>query len=58
MDQRAHVVRDTTVAGGAQFDSGILEAGDTFAFTFPDSGLYDYACSADGAMTGSVTVQP
>lgn len=57
-DKHAHVVRDTPASGSGQFDSGILERGDSFAFIFPDSGLYNYACSADGATTGTVNVQP
>lgn len=57
-DTREHIVRDKPVEGSAQFDSGILQPGDVFAFTFLQVGSYTYECSEDGSMTGTVTVQP
>lgn len=55
-DNNEHVVRHIPEAGSGQFDSGTLSPGDTFAFTFPESGQYSYACSADGGMTAMITV--
>lgn len=57
-DTREHVVRHEPAEGNAQFDSGTLQPGDTFSFTFPQPGTYTYDCSMDGAMTGTITVQP
>ena len=49
------------IPGGAtdQFDSGILNAGATFTFTFSDPGTFKYFCKPHGlccGMTGSVIV--
>jgi plastocyanin len=57
-DTRDHVVRDSPAAGEGQFASGTLQPGDSFAFTFLQSGTYTYLCSLDGTVTGTVTVQP
>jgi len=56
--RREHIVRDVTVAGESQFDSGILKPGDFFGFTFPQPGSYTVACSEDGDLTGTITVEP
>ena len=55
---REHVVRDITVEGKSQFDSGSLKSGDAFAFTFSQPQAYKYECSADGALTGTISVEP
>jgi len=55
---REHVVRDITVEGKSQFDSGPLQSSDTFAFTFLQPQMYKYECSANGALTGTITVEP
>lgn len=57
-DSREHIVRHDPVEGNGQFDSGTLQPGDVFEFTFVQSGEYRYVCSQDGAMTGIVTVEP
>lgn len=57
-DSREQIVRDKPAEGNGQFDSGILQPGDSFAFTFSQPGSYTYECSVDGALTGTVTVQP
>ena len=57
-DSREHVVRHKPAEENGQFDSGTSQPGDSFAFTFPQPGSYIYECSVDGAMTGTVTVQP
>jgi predicted lipoprotein with Yx(FWY)xxD motif/plastocyanin len=51
-DSAAHTVTD---AGGA-FDSGNMEQGATFSFTFTKSGTYDYVCSYHAGMKGQVVV--
>jgi len=57
-DSREHVVRHKPAEENGQFDSGTLQPGDSFAFSFPQPGSYIYECSVDGAMTGTITVQP
>jgi hypothetical protein len=53
---REHIVRDSTVEGKSQFDSGSLQSGDTFSFTFSEPQTYKYQCSADGSLIGTITV--
>lgn len=53
-----HVVRDITIEGSSQFDSGILKSGDTFSFTFLQAKKYTYECSEDGLLMGVITVEP
>jgi hypothetical protein len=57
-DAHDHIVRDKPAKRNGQFDSGILKTGDSFAFTFMNTGDYPYECSEDGSGTGIVTVQP
>jgi plastocyanin len=57
-DNREHIVRDNPAEGKGQFDSGGLQPGDVFTFTFTQPGDYSYACSADDAMTGTIRVEP
>ncbi len=47
----------TAKEGPDGFDSGDLESGDTFSFTFEEAGTYDYYCSIHPTMTASVTVE-
>lgn len=43
---------------GETVESGVLEAGGTFAFEFTSAGILEYECSVHGAaMSGTVTVQ-
>ena len=44
-----------TVTGGA-FDSGNLDAGQTFSFTFEEPGTFAYACQYHDEMVGTITV--
>lgn len=53
-----HIVRDKAVESKSQFDSGILKPGDNFVFTFLQPASYTYDCSADGVLTGTITVEP
>lgn len=57
-DEREHIVRHKPAEGTSQFDSGTLQPGDSFAYTFLQPGTYMYLCSADGNTLGTVTVQP
>jgi len=56
--RREYFVRDITVEGESQFDSGILKPGDNFALTFSQPESYTYACSDDGDLRGTITVNP
>lgn len=53
-----HVVRDITVQGESQFNSGPLMPGDTFTITLSQPQSYKYECSEDGSLTGTVTIEP
>lgn len=53
-----HIVREEAVEGKSKFDSGILKPGDSFAFTFLQPASYTYDCSANGVLTGIITVNP
>ena len=57
-DDRAHIVRHIPDQGDSQFDSGILNMGDSFSFTFVQPGVYTYQCLIEYEATGTVTVQP
>jgi len=57
-DSREHIVRHRPEYADPRFDSGTLQPGDSFTFTFLEAGTYPYECSADGAMLGTVIVEP
>lgn len=57
-DSREHIVRHNPAEGTREFDSGTLLPGDSFSFTFVNAGSYNYECSEDGSMTGTITVGP
>ncbi len=46
--QRPH----TVTADDGSFDSGTLNSGDTFSFTFDQAGVYPYYCELHGASNG------
>jgi quinohemoprotein ethanol dehydrogenase len=46
----------TATADAGQFDSGILEAGQSYSFTFDTPGSYDYFCVPHPFMRGKVIV--
>jgi len=52
LDATPHTVTGDT----GVFDSGTLQNGDSFEFTFDQPGAYDYSCSFHPAMTGRVVV--
>jgi hypothetical protein len=49
-----HSVTDTTGLG--LYDSGVLDSGATFPYTFEAASKYDYASTPDPGMTGTVKV--
>ena len=53
-----HIVRAKSVGGENGFDSGTLQPGDSFAVTLPQPETYQYDCSTDGSLTGTITVEP
>ena len=58
VDTAAHTVTSGSPADGPSgvFDSSLLMADATFAFTFEEAGSYDYFCMVHPWMTGSVIV--
>ncbi len=49
----------TSADGGIEWDSGILNPGDSFSHTFNAAGSFDYICAVHPTMmTGNVTVEP
>jgi plastocyanin len=56
---QVRVVRARQQADGSRaFDSGQLQPGDSFRFTFMEPGVFEYECSEDGTRTGMVSVGP
>ena len=43
-------------ATGSTFDSGKIHVGNSYEYTFPTSGVYDYKCMIAPVMTGTVMV--
>ncbi|MFB5626025.1 MAG: plastocyanin/azurin family copper-binding protein [Nitrosopumilus sp.] len=58
VDTAAHTVTSGSMADGATgiFDSGLFMAGETFEFTFDESGTFDYFCMVHPWMTGKIIV--
>jgi plastocyanin len=57
-DETIHTVTSTVdgVPSGI-FDSGIIDAGNSFTYTFDSAGTFDYFCIVHPWMIGSVTVE-
>ena len=57
-DETIHTVTSTAdgVPSGI-FDSSIIDAGNSFTYTFDSAGTFDYICIVHPWMTGSVTVE-
>lgn len=53
----ADAVVHTATSGSGAFDSGDLDPGESFTFTFTTPGTYDYLCTPHPTMTGSIVVQ-
>jgi plastocyanin len=47
----------TATADDGSFDSGHLEKGQSFDFTFDKAGTYAYKCDIHNSMTGSIVVE-
>jgi len=47
----------TVTAGSKVFDSGNLEKGKSFSYTFNEPGVFEYACTIHPSMKGKVTVK-
>ena len=54
-DSVGHTVTADQGAGPA---SGLLNPGETYAFTFNEPGTFNYHCSVHPSMKGTVTVNP
>jgi plastocyanin len=52
-DSTAHTVTSKT----GLFDSGIMNQGATFSFTFNNKGVFEYHCTIHTTMNGTVTVE-
>jgi plastocyanin len=50
-------IAHTVTSDDAIFDSGNMENGATFPFTFPNKGTFNYHCAYHGGMTGKVIVE-
>ena len=50
-------VAHTATSSGQGFDSGNLDQGQSFSFTFAKAGTYAYVCSYHPNMTGKIVVQ-
>lgn len=48
----------TSTDDGGAWDSGLLETGDTYSFTFPTAGTFTYHCELHPGMTAQVQVDP
>src|SRR5215210_5598475 len=46
----------TVTSDDGQFDSEVLNPGESLMFTFPEAGTFNYHCEIHPFMTGSVTV--
>jgi plastocyanin len=53
MDSAPHTV---TQSGGGGFQSGAMQQGETFSFTFEEAGTFDYFCEFHPNMSGQVIV--
>jgi uncharacterized repeat protein (TIGR01451 family) len=53
----AGTLQHTVTADDASFDSGLLNPGASFSFTFTSAGTYNFHCSPHPWMKGSIVVQ-
>jgi plastocyanin len=54
MDTAPHTV--TVTDGPVKFDSGTMQKGDTYSYTFKEAGTYQYYCAVHPDMKASITV--
>ena len=50
--------RETQEKGKPLFDSGAIQPGNSYEFTFKEAGTYEYHCAVDKSMKGRVVVNP
>ena len=50
-------VQHTVTAENKSFDSGPVDAGSTFSYTFKKAGTFTYKCTIHAGQTGAVVVQ-
>jgi plastocyanin len=55
--QEKHLVRAIPLVGLVLFDSGEMDPGDSFTFTFTEPISYTYVCSENATDKGLVTVE-
>jgi amicyanin len=55
-DAVAHTVSSTSAPEAQGFDSGLLDQGQSFAFTFTVPGTYKYQCNIHPFMKGTIVV--
>lgn len=46
-----------TATASGKFDSGDLDMGESYSFTFEEAGTFDYICTPHPYMVGKITVQ-
>jgi hypothetical protein len=56
--RQEHIVRAKSVEGESRFESGSLHPGDSYAGTLAEPDTYQYDCSANGSLTGTIIVEP
>ena len=57
-DAAAHTITSTSAPACGQFDSGRMNSGATYTYTFTVPGTYQYHCSYHSWMTGTIVVKP
>jgi len=57
-DQSEHLILVSYPDGTKYFESGALQPGDSLSLTFTDAGSFSYTCSADQALSGTISVTP
>lgn len=57
-DSQEHLIRVETLDGQLVFEATGLQPGDSASLSFPIAGNYAYACTLEGEITGSITVEP
>lgn len=55
-DNINHTVTSDDMTSNIRFDSGALQPGQNYSYTFSQTGVYTYHCAIHPQMTGSVTV--
>jgi hypothetical protein len=56
--KQEHIVRAKSIEGESAFETGIIKPGDSFSVTLMQPDIYEYDCSEDGSLTGTIKVEP